>query len=123
MIDFLSHLSPKRTRSTPTARRREPIGTSRTRAVPRTTTITAKAASAIPVPAKALFQLIVTPITRTIVNASTNSTAEARNAARKMARRFELTQSPQLAGSLQAHHTIPDQRKPVHPSDNVRSLD
>src|SRR5690349_17519561 len=50
------------------------------RVTPKTATITARAAMAASVPTIALRQLIVTPTTRTIVKASTNSTAEARNA-------------------------------------------
>src|SRR5579864_5891721 len=43
--------------------------------------MTASVAAAANAPANELRQFMVTPTTRTIVNASTNSTAEARNAA------------------------------------------
>src|SRR6185437_15010175 len=52
-----------------------------TSAVPNTPTSAVSARAAAAVPANALRQLMVMPTTSTIVNASTNSTADARNAA------------------------------------------
>src|SRR5947209_6183155 len=78
---FLSHLRPKRMRIIPTASRRISIGTYLTSATPSVATISASVAAAANAPTSELRQLIVTPTTRTIVKASTNSTAEAKNAA------------------------------------------
>src|SRR5579875_560002 len=61
------------------------MGTKRTRATPSVATIRASVAAAANAPASELRQLIVTPTTSTIVKASTNSTAEARNEARATA--------------------------------------
>jgi len=56
------------------------IGTKRTIAVPKTPTITVRTTSALATPIKVERHWRVTPTARTIVNASTNSTIEARNA-------------------------------------------
>src|SRR6185295_15545836 len=79
-IAFLSHLSPNKIRIVPTTRRRTSSGTHWTNATPNTPTSAASISSAAAVPASALRQLIVTPTTSTIVNASTHSTNEAANA-------------------------------------------
>src|SRR5436305_1807057 len=68
-------------RITPTTRRRTSKGTNWTRATPSVATISASVTAAANAPASELRQLIVTPTTRTIVKASTNSTAEAKKAA------------------------------------------
>src|SRR5512133_615992 len=65
----------------PTARPTVSICTNRTSATPSVPMMSARVAAAANAPARELRQLMVTPTTRTIVNASTNSTAEARNAA------------------------------------------
>src|SRR5258706_14587246 len=78
---FLSHFRPNNTRIIPTTRRRTTIGTYSTSATPSVPTITARVTAAAKAPTSELRQLIVTPTTSTIVSASTNSTAEARNAA------------------------------------------
>src|SRR5215471_8423647 len=56
-------------------------GTHWTSAVPSVATSKVSVAAAARAPSSALRQLTVTPTTRTMVNASTNSTAEAKNAA------------------------------------------
>ena len=56
-----------------------------TKATPRVVTITASVATAANAPTIALRQLLVILATRTRVNASTNSTAEARKAAMTIA--------------------------------------
>src|SRR5579883_1601274 len=78
---FFSHLRPKRIRIIPTTRRSTSRGTNWTIATPKVAIIAASVAVAANAPASELRQFIVTPTTRTIVKASTNSTAEARNAA------------------------------------------
>ena len=65
----------------PMTRRSRSIGTHWTIATPRVATSRASVAAAAKAPSSALRQLTVTPTTRTMVNASTNSTAEAKNAA------------------------------------------
>src|SRR5216683_57171 len=87
---FLSHFKPKRIRMIPTARRKSLIGTHLTSATPSVATITASVAAAANAPSSELRQLIVTPTTSTMVNASTNSTAEARNAAVAIAHCMQL---------------------------------
>src|SRR5260370_15440977 len=81
MIAFFNHFNPKRSRSVPMTRRSASRGTHWTRAVPSVATSRARVAAAAKAPSSALRQLTVTPTTRTIVKASTNSTAEAKNAA------------------------------------------
>src|SRR5207249_11080738 len=78
---FLSHFKPNRIKIIPTTRRKSLMGTHLTSATPRVAIITARVAAAAKAPSSELRQLIVMPTTSTIVNASTNSTAEARNAA------------------------------------------
>src|SRR5579883_2696813 len=78
---FFNHLRPKRIRIRPTTRRSTSRGTKRTSVIPSVATITASVAAAANAPASELRQFIVTPTTSTMVKASTNSTAEARNAA------------------------------------------
>ena len=75
----------------PTASRRISIGTYLTSATPSVATISASVAAAANAPASALRQLIVTPTTSTMVNASTNSTAEARKAAVRTAHCMKMT--------------------------------
>ncbi len=65
----------------PMIRRSASIGTHWTIATPRVATSRARVAAAARAPSSALRQLTVTPTTRTMVKASTNSTAEAKNAA------------------------------------------
>src|SRR5437763_5929904 len=67
------------------------MGTYLTIATPSVATISASVATAANAPTRALRQLIVTPTTSTIVNASTNSTAEARKAAIRTAHCMNLT--------------------------------
>src|SRR5260370_2976061 len=90
MMALLSHFKPKRIRMIPTARRKSLIGTHLTSATPSVATITASVAAAANAPSSELRQLIVTPTTSTMVNASTNSTAEARNAAVAIAHCMQL---------------------------------
>src|SRR5207248_10789285 len=75
------HFEPKRRRSVPMTVRSTSSGTHWTSAVPSVATSRASVAAAAKAPSSALRQLTVTPTTRTMVNASTNSTAEAKNAA------------------------------------------
>src|SRR4051795_3077554 len=77
---FLSHLSPNKIKIAPTTRRSTSSGTHCTSATPNIPTSATKISSAAPVPTSALRQLIVTPTTSTIVNASTHSTNDAANA-------------------------------------------
>src|SRR5580700_7301729 len=65
----------------PTTKRSTGSGTYWTSATPSVPMISASVAAAANAPSRELRQLIVTPTTRTMVNASTNSTAEARKAA------------------------------------------
>ncbi len=75
-----NHCSPKISNSPPTTTRSASIGMVAI-AGPSAPTMTARAPSAAATPHAADRQLRVTPTARTIVNASTISTAEARNAA------------------------------------------
>src|SRR2546422_8189254 len=81
MIAFFNHFKPKRRRSVPMTVRSTSSGTHWTSAVPRVATSRASVAAAANAPSSELRQLTVTPTTRTMVNASTNSTAEAKNEA------------------------------------------
>src|SRR5258706_14574377 len=78
---FLSHLRPNDKSKKPITKRKTSRGPSVTRVTPRVAMITASVATAANAPTMALRQFTVIPATRTSVNASTNSTAEARNAA------------------------------------------
>src|SRR6266567_279094 len=78
---FFNHFNPKSSRRMPMTRRSASIGTHWTSATPSVATSRARVAAAAKAPSSALRQLTVTPTTRTIVKASTNSTAEAKNAA------------------------------------------
>src|SRR3989440_11472563 len=78
---FLSHLRPNNKSKKPITKRKTFRGIKVTKATPRVATITASVATAANAPTIALRQLLVIRATRTRVNASTNSTAEARNAA------------------------------------------
>src|SRR6266487_1819764 len=82
---FLSHLRPNNKSKKPITKRKTSRGIKVTKATPRVATITARVATAANAPNKALRQLLVILATRTRVNASTNSTAEARNAAMTIA--------------------------------------
>src|SRR5579859_5368581 len=84
----------------PTTRRRVSIGTYLTRATPSVATISASVAAAKNAPASELRQLMVTPTTSTIVNASTNSTAEARNAAERTAHCMQCDSCSARGGHL-----------------------
>ena len=81
MIALRSHCRPKISSSVPTTRRSPSIGM-RVSAGPSTATTTASATVAATTPISVERQPRVTPTARTIVNASTISTAEARKAAR-----------------------------------------
>src|SRR5712691_4318289 len=81
MMAFFNHFNPKRSKSVPMTVRRISRGTHWTSATPRVATSRARVAAAAKAPSSALRQLTVTPTTRTIVKASTNSTAEAKKAA------------------------------------------
>src|SRR5713226_2247449 len=83
MMAFFNHFNPKRSKSVPMTVRRISRGTHWTSATPRVATSRARVAAAAKAPSSALRQLTVTPTTRTMVKASTNSTAEAKNAAVK----------------------------------------
>src|SRR6266446_17962 len=82
---FLSHLRPNNKSKKPITKRKTAMGTSVTKVTPRVAMITASVATAANAPTVALRQFTVIPATRTRVNASTNSTAEARNAAMTIA--------------------------------------
>src|SRR5437660_1577764 len=78
---FFNHFNPKSSKRMPMTRRSASIGTHWTSAVPSVATSRASVAAAANAPSSELRQLTVTPTTRTMVNASTNSTAEAKNEA------------------------------------------
>src|SRR5713226_350128 len=78
---FLSHLRPNNKSKKPITKRKTPMGIKVTKATPRVAIITASVATAANAPAIELRQLTVIPATSTSVNASTNSTDAARNAA------------------------------------------
>src|SRR3979411_116371 len=78
---FLSHLRPNNKSKKPITKRRTSRGIKETKATPRVAIITASVATAANAPTIELRQLMVIPATRTSVNASTNSTDAARNAA------------------------------------------
>src|SRR6266849_6940505 len=78
---FLSHLRPNSKSNKPITKRKTPMGIKVTKATPRVAMITASVATAANAPTIELRQLVVIPATRTSVNASTNSTDAARNAA------------------------------------------
>src|ERR1700736_3157940 len=78
---FLSHLRPNNKSKKPITKRKTPMGIKVTKATPRVAIITASVATAANAPTIELRQLMVIPATRTSVNASTNSTDAARNAA------------------------------------------
>src|SRR6266852_2427491 len=78
---FLSHLRPNNKSKKPITERKTSRGTYVIIATPRVAIITASVATAANAPTIALRQFTVIPATRTSVKASTNSTAEARNAA------------------------------------------
>src|SRR5258708_31663534 len=78
---FLTHLRQNKKRKKQTTKRRTSRGTYVIIATPRVAMITASVATAANAPTIELRQFTVIPATRTSVNASTNSTAEARNAA------------------------------------------
>src|SRR6266567_7963433 len=99
---FLSHLRPNNTSKKPITKRRTSRGTKVTKATPRVATITASVATAANVPTIALRQLTVIPATRTSVNASTNSTAAAINAAITIARCIYFFSSSLCRGLHQA---------------------
>src|SRR3989440_3206239 len=80
-IAFLSHLRPNNKSKKPITKRRTSRGINVTKATPRVAMITASVATAANAPTIELRQLTVIPATRTSVNASTNSTDAARNAA------------------------------------------
>src|SRR5713101_4154290 len=82
---FLSHLRPNNKSKKPITKRKTSRGIKVTKATPRVATITDSVATAANAPNRALRQLLVILATRTRVNASTNSTAEARNAAMTIA--------------------------------------
>src|SRR5216684_3476296 len=82
---FLSHLRPNNKSKKPITKRKTFRGIKVTKATPRVATITASVATAANAPTIALRQLLVILATRTRVNASTNSTAEARKAAMTIA--------------------------------------
>src|SRR5207237_2387971 len=82
---FLSHVRPNNKSKKPITKRKTSRGIKVTKATPRVATITASVATAANAPTIALRQLLVILDTRTRVNASTNSTAEARNAAMTIA--------------------------------------
>src|SRR5579863_1834477 len=82
---FLSHLRPNNNSKKPITKRKTSSGINVTKATPRVPTITPSVATAASAPTIALRQLVVILATRTRVNASTNSTAEARNAATTIA--------------------------------------
>src|SRR5438309_4505552 len=82
---FLSHLRPNNKSKKPITKRKTFRGIKVTKATPRVATITASVATAANAPTIALRQLLVIRATRTRVNASTNSTAAARNAAMTIA--------------------------------------
>src|SRR5579871_4512774 len=82
-IALRSLCSPKTSSNMPTISSSRVFGNHRVSAYPATPAVTARIATAAAVPARAERHPRVRPIARTIVNASTNSTVEARSVAAK----------------------------------------
>src|SRR5260221_3629901 len=99
---FLSHLRPTNKSKTPITKRKTPMGIKVTKATPRVAMITASVATAANAPTIELRQLTVIPATRTSVNASTNSTDAARNAAITIAHCIYFFSFPLCRGLHQA---------------------
>src|SRR6266436_6767075 len=98
---FLNEFSTKSRRRRLMRRRSGSIGTHWTSATPRVATSRARVAAAAKAPSSELRQFMVTPTTRTIVKASTNSTAEARNAAEATAHCNCIQDSPFLSWGIE----------------------
>src|SRR5260370_31191217 len=130
---FFKHFNAKRSKRIPKTRRSTSRGTHWTSATPSVATSRASVATAAKAPSSALRQLTVTPTTRTMVKASTNSTAEAKNAAVKTTHCIEkllFTPASVTFCSLPTLHdksggyvgqreqNVPGRRR--HPGDGVR---
>src|SRR3984893_14084412 len=95
------------------------MGIKVTKATPRVAIITASVATAANAPTIELRQLMVIPATSTSVNASTNSTDAARNAAITIAHCISFFLLHNTPGSSELVRQFPGSNEPAHKSKTL----